>query len=110
MSRITGLEKMSYKDLLNLKERVSAAIVARQASEKMELKRKVEEMMHQSGFEVAELFGGRGAGGRKSGGKVAAKYRNPKDHSQTWTGRGRKPRWIADALAKGQKIDNFLIG
>lgn len=108
MSKITGLDKMSYKDLVNLKERVSAAIVARQAAEKVELKRKVEEMMHQSGFDVSELFGGRG--GRKSGGKVAAKYRNPKDHSQTWTGRGRKPRWIADALAKGQKIENFLIG
>ncbi len=108
MSKVTGLEKMSYKELLSLKEKVAAAIVARQAAEKVELKRKVEEMMNQSGFDVSELFGaGRG---RKSGGKVAAKYRNPKDPSQTWTGRGRKPRWISDALAKGQKIENFLIG
>ena len=108
MSKINGLEKMSYKDLLSLKDRVAAAIVARQASERHELKRKLEEMVQQSGFDVSEIFGARGAG--RKGSKVAVKYRNPKDPSQTWTGRGRKPRWIADALAKGQKMDSFLVG
>ncbi len=107
-AKFNGLDKMSYKDLMVLKDRVAAAIVARQAAEKVELKRKLEEMAQQSGFDVSELFGSRG--GARKGSKVAVKFRNPKDHSQTWTGRGRKPRWIADALAKGQKMDSFLVG
>ena len=37
---------------------------------------------------------------------VAPKYRNPKDPSQTWTGRGRRPTWIVEA---GGNIERFLI-
>ena len=44
-----------------------------------------------------------------AGGTIAAKYRNPKDPSQTWAGRGRQPLWLVDALKKGQKIENFLV-
>ena len=39
----------------------------------------------------------------------AAKFRNPKDASQTWTGRGRKPNWLVEALKKGAKMDTFAI-
>ena len=40
---------------------------------------------------------------------VAAKYRNSADASQTWTGRGKRPRWLADAIAAGSALDSFLI-
>ena len=39
----------------------------------------------------------------------AARYRNPVDRAQTWTGRGRQPRWIAEALASGRSLDEFKI-
>ena len=35
--------------------------------------------------------------------------RNPADSGQTWTGRGRQPRWIAEALASGRSLDDFKI-
>lgn len=108
MSKIPGLDKMSFKDLVNLQSRVAEAIAAKQASEKNELKRKIAEMAGQSGFDVSELFGG-GRGGRK-GSKVAVKYRNPKNTEETWTGRGRKPNWLSAALSKGQKLESFLVG
>ena len=41
--------------------------------------------------------------------RSAPRYRNPADSGQTWTGRGRQPRWIADALASGRKLDEFEI-
>ncbi|MGC8201081.1 H-NS family nucleoid-associated regulatory protein [Aliiroseovarius sp. PTFE2010] len=41
--------------------------------------------------------------------KAPAKYRNPDDATQTWTGRGRKPNWIVEALAKGKSLDDFAI-
>ena len=46
--------------------------------------------------------------GRKLG-KVAAKYRNPANAKETWAGRGKPPRWMAAEIAKGKKIEDFLI-
>ncbi|MVW60028.1 H-NS histone family protein [Massilia sp. NEAU-DD11] len=42
-------------------------------------------------------------------GTAAPRYRNPADSGQTWTGRGRQPRWIAEALASGRSLDDFKI-
>lgn len=41
--------------------------------------------------------------------KVAIKYRNPENNNETWTGRGKEPKWLAAKLASGQSLDNFLI-
>ena len=43
------------------------------------------------------------------GRKVAAKYRNPKNPSETWAGRGATPRWMAAAIKAGKKKESFLI-
>jgi len=43
------------------------------------------------------------------GGKVAPKYRNPENPSETWAGRGLKPRWLAAALKSGKKLEHFAI-
>jgi DNA-binding protein H-NS len=61
--------------------------------------------LNEAGFDIKELFGKRGS----SKGSGVAKYRNPKDSSQTWTGRGRKPNWLVDAVKKGAKLENFKI-
>jgi DNA-binding protein H-NS len=50
-------------------------------------KREMATLASKSGFSVAELFG-------KARG-VAIKYRNPQNASETWTGRGRRPLWLA---------------
>jgi DNA-binding protein H-NS len=41
--------------------------------------------------------------------KVAAKYQNPNNPSEKWTGRGRKPKWVETALAQGATLDLLLI-
>ena len=56
------------------------------------------------GFSVSELFGGRGRGKAS-----AAKYVNPDNKSETWTGRGRKPNWLVAKLNKGAKLADFAI-
>ena len=38
------------------------------------------------------------------------RYRNPDDHDQTWTGRGKQPAWLHAAIAAGADLDDFLIG
>jgi DNA-binding protein H-NS len=96
------LEKMSLKELIALDTKVKAAIYEKRVSERAGMRAKMEDIARASGFSVAELFGGR----KGKGGKGVAKYRNPKDPSQTWTGRGRRPTWIIEA---GGNIERFLI-
>jgi DNA-binding protein H-NS len=96
------LQKMSYKDMLALKTRIEGAIRDKEATERIEIRNKMEQLARQAGFSVSELFGN----GRRKGGKVAPKYRNPKNPDQTWTGRGRRPRWIAEV---GGDLKRFLI-
>lgn len=40
---------------------------------------------------------------------VAPRYANPADKTQTWTGRGKQPRWVVDLLAKGKTLESLLI-
>jgi DNA-binding protein H-NS len=105
VAKINGLEKMSYAELLKLQGQVEAAIAERRVSDAHETKEQLRQMAEKAGFDIKELYGRRGSP-RGSG---VAKYRNPKDASQTWTGRGRKPNWLVDAVKKGAKIDSFAI-
>ena len=53
----------------------------------MTLRQKMESVASDAGFRIGDLVG-RGGKGRT----VAVKYANPDDATQTWTGRGRKPK------------------
>jgi len=50
-----------------------------------------------------------GTSSPRAGGKVPAKYRNPANPSEVWTGRGMAPRWMAEYLRQGKTKDDFLI-
>ena len=41
--------------------------------------------------------------------KVVPKYRNPKNCSEVWSGRGKMPRWLTAELKSGKKLEDFLI-
>ena len=110
MAKINGLDKMTYAELRELRDRIDEAMIEAQATEKRALREKLEALAANSGFSIAELMGvkrGAGKSALKSS-KVAVKYRNPKDASQTWAGRGRKPTWLVEATKRGQKIESFL--
>ena len=63
--------------------------------------------MKEYGISVADLKGG--AKKPKSRGGVAAKYRNPVT-GESWSGRGRAPKWLAEEVSKGRSKDAFLVG
>lgn len=41
--------------------------------------------------------------------KLAPTYRNPDNDAETWTGRGRKPRWLVAALNEGKTVEECRI-
>lgn len=86
------------------------------------IRKRISDFAASEGYTIAELFGGKATTkakatstskpaarkGRKLG-KVAPKYRNPAKPSETWSGRGKHPRWMAEQLKKGKKPEDFLI-
>lgn len=37
------------------------------------------------------------------------RYRNPDDPAQTWTGRGKQPKWVSDWVASGKSLDGLQV-
>jgi DNA-binding protein H-NS len=105
MAKINGLEKLSYGELGELRNRVDRMMVEKRNSARDELRQNITAMLKDHGLSIQDLFGK----GRK-GGVVAVKYRDPKNPENTWTGRGRMPRWLV-AATKGSKAkrEEFLI-
>jgi DNA-binding protein H-NS len=102
------LNGMSYAELAELESKLAGLKAQKQTEERAAIKAKLTAVAKQAGFDIHDLFG-RGRGGAK-GSKVAPKYRDPKNPANTWTGRGRMPRWLT-AATKGSKAkrDDFLI-
>ena len=83
----------------------------------MDLRRRVDEMLHQRRAELEKqlerfaVVGGarvvRGGASVLKGRKVPPKYRSRS--GETWAGRGAKPRWLVAAIKGGKKLEDFLI-
>ena len=101
-----NVDKLSLAELVNLEAKVKSAIGVARDRERSLLKQKVAELAETHGFSISELFDG--ARGRKKPVGIA-KYANPEDKSDTWTGRGRKPNWLLARLKKGAKLSDFEI-
>lgn len=103
------LSNLDYQQLVELRAQVDVELVRRKEQEKARILSQLQSAAAASGFTVAELLG-EVAGGKKGSKKpVKAQYANPADPSQTWTGRGRKPQWVHDALANGATLDSIRI-
>jgi DNA-binding protein H-NS len=105
-----NVDKLSLKELLDLENRVKKALATARQREQAEARAKIEAIAKNAGMTAAEILGlaGKQRGARK-GGKVAPKYMNPDNKSETWTGRGRQPRWLSAKLSKGGKLADYAI-
>jgi DNA-binding protein H-NS len=85
----------SYKDLLKQREALELAISQARQNEISAAVAKVRELVAEFGLTAQDVFPGRSNKGvaTKVISKVAAKYRDPAT-GQTWTGRGKAPKWI----------------
>jgi DNA-binding protein H-NS len=103
---MAALKSMSVTQLQGLKSKVDAAISERVKARRQELE-----------SELSKLDGlarggrrGRPAGRGGPRGSVAPKFRNPENPSETWAGRGLRPRWLVAALKSGKKLEDFAVG
>ncbi len=97
---------LSLKELKELQTQVARAIASFEDRKKKEAIAELEEIARSKGFSLAELTGS--AVVRKRA-PASAKYANPADPSDTWSGRGRKPRWFETALKSGKQPDEMAL-
>lgn len=98
------LDDMSLKELRDLRNKLDRAISTLEDRRKREALTAAENAAREFGFNLADL-----TVAKATRGKVAPKYANPADPEQTWTGRGRKPRWVQEALDAGKKLESLEI-
>lgn len=101
------LDSLNLKELKKLQDDVAVAIFNYEKRKKAEALAAVEEAARAAGFSLKELLSDEKL--TKSKTKAVPKYANPADAAQTWTGRGRKPKWVEELLASGKSLDDLAI-
>lgn len=99
-----NLDALSLSELKQLEKSVAKAITSFEERRKAEARAKVDELARELGYSFNELAG---AGPARKRTASTAKYRHPENPEITWSGRGRKPSWISDALAAGKSLEDF---
>lgn len=121
------LNSMSAKELESLIAQANKRrAVLKKRKPVAAVRKRLEQIARAEGYSIAELFGTRSGapaapatpraaktGTRKpskmAGSKVAPKYRNPSNENETWSGRGKQPRWLAAYTAQGRALEEFRI-
>ena len=88
-------------ELEEIKTQIENKIIKLRKQEISNARKKIQEMADELGVDVADLV--------PQLNKIAAKYVNPKDSSETWSGRGKRPLWLNRAIEKGGKLEDFLV-
>jgi len=88
------LKSMSVDELWSLNERIVSVLARKISAEKARLDERLRQVTSHA---------------RRPYPKVFPKYRNPAEPSETWAGRGKKPRWLTAQLKSGKRIDDFRI-
>jgi DNA-binding protein H-NS len=98
------LISMSADELWSLHELVVAALAGKIQAKAATLDQRLRQLAPNAVSHDVEM-----THARRTYPQVFPKYRNPADPSETWTGRGKQPRWLTAQLKSGKKIDDFRI-
>jgi DNA-binding protein H-NS len=100
--RGNDLNSLSIDELWKLHEEVAIELARKLQVERARLEQR-----------LRQLRGANSASGldrpRRAYPPVPPKYQNPTDPMQTWSGRGKQPRWVGSQIQAGRRLDDFLI-
>jgi DNA-binding protein H-NS len=109
---MTNIDLSNYnvKELKGLQLNIEQEIKTRQQGDLAKARQQILAIAEETGLSVEELLALNSKKLSKGKGqKVEPQYQNPADQAQTWTGRGRQPRWIAEGIASGKQLSDFRI-
>lgn len=111
--RRQDLEAMDFEELWLLHEELTKILAEKITAEKRELEKRLAQLNQSDQF--SETEGGAAQTGtsqppaRRRYPKVMPKYCNPLQPTETWSGRGKQPRWLVAALQSGHTLEEFRI-
>jgi len=100
--KAADLKSMSVDELWKLHEELSSVLAHRLGEEKNRLEKRLSQLR-------LEDVNGSFPRARRPYPQVFPKYRNPAQPAETWSGRGKQPRWLAAQLRSGKNLDDFRI-
>ena len=100
------LNSLSLKELKDLQSAVNKAVSGFDDRKRKAALSQVEEAARALGFTLSELTG---TAAPRMRSPAVPKFANPADASDTWSGRGRKPRWFVAALKSGKTAEQMTI-
>jgi len=109
MSKKIDLDGMSVDEMWRLHEKIGQVLSVRLTSEKRELEKRLAQLRRENEMHAAPPEASGVSRERRKYPRVYPKYRNPNEPSETWSGRGKQPRWLVAALKTGHRIEEFMI-
>jgi DNA-binding protein H-NS len=98
------LNNLSITDLQELARRVDKEIEKRQSHNKKVVLDQIKDLAQSIGMTVEEVIGVAKKREKKPSAAQRTMYVNPDNPTQTWSGRGRRPRWAKESLAQGRTL------
>ena len=111
MAKTLNLEGMAFDELWVLHEELTKVLAQKIGAEKLELEKRLAQLnrINPNGETNSFSTESRTDRPRRKYPKVLPKYRNPSEPTETWSGRGKQPRWLVAVLRSGNKLEDFLI-
>jgi DNA-binding protein H-NS len=109
MNKKLDLDAMSVDEMWKLHEQIGQMLSVRLTSEKRELEKRLAHLRREHEMNPASSEVLSAPRERRKYPRVYPKYQNPEEPSETWSGRGKQPRWLTAALKTGHKIEEFII-
>jgi DNA-binding protein H-NS len=106
LTNLSWLEDLSLEQLTTLISAAQAQLERKRDEVRDQLRKEVMEKVQLLGIDPEELFSTKG---RMKRSEVKPKYRDKRDPTQTWSGRGRPPRWMQERINAGENKDDYLI-
>ncbi|WP_353474161.1 H-NS histone family protein [Salipiger sp. H15] len=100
-----NLQEMNKDELTALSKRISKALDEYDTRKKAEARAATEALAKELGYSLSDLIASSGSKVSKG----APKYAHPENPEQTWTGRGRKPKWVTAHISSGGELDDLAI-
>lgn len=97
------LSKLSLEELQSLARDIETEIVGRREAERERVLNQMRELAGSLGMTLEEVVRGE----RGKGSPVQAKYRHPENPALTWSGRGKRPAWVNEALDSGKTLEDL---
>ena len=103
-----NLDDLSSADLKQLRGVIDSNISIAESREMAQAREQIQAIAKSVGLSLSEIMNTKSST-RAKGEPLPVKYRNPENSKETWSGRGRQPKWVNDKLAEGKTLAQLEV-